>query len=121
MAYAVKGMNRESIEILEKAMKLTRGAPPVAGLVAHARAGAGDKSEALRLLGEFRKRTDITPVVLALLYLDVGDKDHAIDWLEKGYEQHSLYIEELKVEPLYDSIRGDPRFIGILRKMNLAN
>jgi hypothetical protein len=58
---------------------------------------------------------------MALLYTDIGDKDHAITWLERGVEQRSMYIDELKVEPMFDQLHSDPRFTALLRKMNLSN
>ena len=58
---------------------------------------------------------------LAILYLDLGDRDHAFEWLTKGVEHHSAHIDTLKVNPLFDSLRHDPRYTALLRKMNLAN
>jgi hypothetical protein len=55
---------------------------------------------AKQLLESFRKREDVTPILMALLYLDVDDKDHAFEWFEKGIGQHSMFIDELKVEPM---------------------
>ena len=121
MAYEAKGMHRESVEILEKAMRLTGGAPSIAALLAHTRAGAGDPSEARRLLNRFKQRTRITPILFALLYMDLGDKDHAFEWFETGIREHSGFIDEIGAEPMYDRLRSDPRFAALLRKMNLAN
>jgi TolB-like protein/Tfp pilus assembly protein PilF len=121
MAYSAAGMHRESIDIFQKLVGMTRGAPAVAALLAHAHARSGDKTQSKRLLNEYGNRTDITPVVLALLHMDVGDNEHALEWLGKGVAQHSMYIEELKVEPLYDSLRSDRRFTALLRSMNLVD
>ena len=121
LAYEAKGMHKEAIDVLEKAMKLTGGAPTLAALLAHAHAGAGDKSQAQQLLKEFSKRKDITPIAFAVAYMDVGDKDRAFEWFEKGVDEHSMFIDELKVEPMYDSLRSDPRFTALLRKMRLIS
>lgn len=121
MAYEAKGMHRESAEILDKAVRLTGGGPTLAVLLAHTRAGAGDLSETRRLLQEFRQAKEITPVVWALLYMDSGDLDHAFEWLETGVREHSMFIAELKAEPMYDRLHSDPRFTALLRHMNLAN
>jgi TolB-like protein/tetratricopeptide (TPR) repeat protein len=120
LAYEAKGMHKEAIDVLEKAMKLTGGAPTLAVLLAHAHAGAGDKSQAQQLLTEFSKRKDITPIAYAVAYMDVGDKDRAFEWFEKGVEEHSMFIDELKVEPMYDNLRSEPRFTTLLRKMRLV-
>jgi TolB-like protein/Tfp pilus assembly protein PilF len=120
MAYEAKGMHRESEEILQKALQLSGGAPTIAALFAHTRAGAGDTGETRRLLQEFKQRGGITPVVLALLYMDNGDHDHAFEWLETGVREHSMFIEEVTCDPLYDRLHSDPRFPALLRKMNLT-
>lgn len=121
IAYQAKGMHREALDTLDTAMKLTGGAPPVAAVLAHIHAVAGDTQPARRLLAGFEKRGGVTPIVMALLYLDTGGKDHAFEWLARGVEQRSLYINELKVEPMFDSLHSDPRFATLLRKMNLPD
>jgi hypothetical protein len=54
---------------------------------------------------------------LARIYVGLGKKDKAFEWLEKGYEDRS--IGAIKVEPAYDPLRSDPRFADLLRRMNL--
>ena len=49
----------------------------------------------------------------------MGDKDQAFVWLEKAYLQHSNALTALKVEPGYDSLRGDPRFQDLMRRVGL--
>jgi hypothetical protein len=51
-------------------------------------------------------------------YLDAGDYNMAIDWLEKAYEEYDPNMPYLGV-PFYDPLRSDPRFQDLLRKMNL--
>ncbi len=120
LTYEAKGMHQEAIDVLEKGLKISVGAPTLAALLAHAHAGAGDKSQARQLLAEFSKRKDITPVAFAVLYMDLGDRDRAFEWFARGVDEHSMFIDEMKVEPMYDSLRSDPRFTTLLRKMNLV-
>jgi hypothetical protein len=51
------------------------------------------------------------------VYAGLGEKDRAFEWLEKAYEEHS--VANINVNPVYDLLRSDPRFQGILRRMNL--
>jgi tetratricopeptide (TPR) repeat protein len=51
-------------------------------------------------------------------YAALGEKDKALDWLEKGYEEHAPGMALTKVDPHYDSLRSDPRFQDLLRRMN---
>lgn len=48
-----------------------------------------------------------------------GEKDQAFEWLERAYQGHDGGLTEVKLDPLLDSLRGDPRFKALLRKMNL--
>jgi serine/threonine-protein kinase len=61
----------------------------------------------------------VRPYEIAFLYLSLGDKDKAFEWLEKAYDAGDGTILDLMVDPDYDSIRSDPRYLALLRKMNL--
>ena len=121
IAYTADRKYAEANETLEKGSKVIGPAPPLTALHAHARARAGDPQEARRLIEQWKSRQDITPILMALLYTDVGDKDHAFEWLKRGVEQRSMYIDEVKVEPIFDELHSDPRFRALLRTMNLPN
>ena len=58
------------------------------------------------------------PESIAFRYLDAGDYDRAIDWLEKGYEDRDPNLPYIG-KPFYDPLRSDPRFQALLRRMNL--
>jgi TolB-like protein/Flp pilus assembly protein TadD len=120
-AYTSKRMYPQAIAYLETAMKMTGGAPPVATLLAHAQAAAGDSSGARRLLQEFTARPDITPIMLAVLYLDVAEKDHAFEYLDKAVEERSFASDWMNVNPMLDSLHSDPRWAGLVRRMKLSN
>ena len=51
-------------------------------------------------------------------FLFLGDKDRTFEWLEKGFQEKSAVMQYLKVDQTWDSIRSDPRFQNILRRMN---
>jgi hypothetical protein len=54
-----------------------------------------------------------------LVYTGLGDKDRAFEWLQKGFEQRTRLIYRLKSRPMFDSLRSDPRYAELLRKMGL--
>jgi tetratricopeptide (TPR) repeat protein len=92
-------------------------------MLAYAYAMAGRRDEALKILDEQKrlaKQGYISPYNFAIIYTGLGDKDRAFEWLEKGYEQRTQYVYRLKREPMFDSLRSDPRYAELLRKMNLA-
>jgi hypothetical protein len=61
----------------------------------------------------------IPPIANAIIYIGLGDKDLAIEWLERAFDERSSDLRRIKVHPIYDSLRSDPRFIALLKKMNL--
>ena len=60
-----------------------------------------------------------SPFVIAYLYAELGDKDRAFKWLERSYAIRQSDLVSLKIEPSLDSIRTDPRYIDILKRVNL--
>jgi hypothetical protein len=72
---------------------------------------------ALQALEEMNKRHPVDPAPLARAHMGMGHREEALRWLEKAYDQHSSGIVTLKVEPIYDPVRSDPRFTEIIRKM----
>ena len=53
------------------------------------------------------------------IYLGLGEKDKALNWLEKCYDEQDIVCWYLKVDPLYDGIRNEPRFQALLKKVGL--
>ena len=56
---------------------------------------------------------------MALFYMALNDNDQAFYWLEKAYEQHDYSLNWAKVDPAFDPMRSDPRFIELLKKIGL--
>jgi len=120
-AYTGQGRYPQAIGYLEKAMTMTKGAPPVATLLAHARTLAGDSLAAKRLIQEFTGRKDVTPIMLAALYLDVRDKDRAFEYLNKAVQERSFASDWININPALEGLHSDPRWAALVRQMNLPN
>lgn len=73
----------------------------------------------LRQTQEEAKHRFVSPVEFAEVYAQLGEIDRAIAELEKAYEEHEAEIIYLKRWPLYDPLRGDPRFQALIRKVKL--
>jgi len=73
---------------------------------------------ALDNLIRMNERQQVDPLYLANAYVGLDDRDHALEWLGKAEALHSVSLTSLKVDPLYDPLRSDPRFAALLREMN---
>jgi tetratricopeptide (TPR) repeat protein len=100
--------------------------PPVpSGLlstVAQANTAEGYRAFLRKRLEWGEKGTENAPVgssTLAILHAKLGDKDAALRWLERSVESHTRDLIFLNVEPAYDSLRGDPRFRELVRRVGL--
>jgi serine/threonine protein kinase/tetratricopeptide (TPR) repeat protein len=78
-----------------------------------------DARQALRDLLARSQHSHVSPYGIAKVYAALGDKDQAFAQLEQAYSQRSVFIVDLKVDPELDSLRSDPRFGDLLRRMNL--
>jgi TolB-like protein/Flp pilus assembly protein TadD len=116
------GQPEEAIPLLEKALSLSDRSPAVIGLLITAYAHAGRRTDALRLLGELKRRQQagyIPPIAFVNAYLGLGDNEQAFAWLERAYQEHSDFLQFLKVIPHFDSLRGDPRFADLVHRVGL--
>lgn len=83
----------------------------------------GQTAKAREMLTELHKLAEKKPGVwgaIALVHIALGEKDKAFEYLEKSIEEREHFGYLLKVNPLYDSLRDDARFVEMLRKVNLA-
>jgi len=123
--YEQKGMYDDAIAVYQKAIDLTERTSGILGALGHAYAASGRRAEALKILAELNemaRQKYVSPFDLAVLYTGLGEKDRAIEQLQKQYhERGSGFFIDIKVEPMFDSLRSDPRFTDLLRLMGLGN
>ena len=82
----------------------------------------GRRGVAQKMLAELEalaKRRYVPPYFFALVYTGLGDRDRAFTYLNKAYDEYNDYLIYLKVEPLFDSLRSDPRFKDLLQRLGL--
>jgi len=119
--YMNKGMYQEALEIAQKAQSLYEDStlPLLDAIAIHALSGQRDKAQEMfdDLLSQTPKKY-IGPLNKAKIYCLLGEKDKGLEWIEKAYEQRGLSPEMLRYEKSFDSIRSDPRFKALLKKMN---
>jgi tetratricopeptide (TPR) repeat protein len=95
------------------------------GALAYAYARAGDRAKAEQVVRDWDDRARqryISPSLRMLFHLGHGDKDKALDWLEKCCEEQDGFCScwDLKVSPIFDPLRPEPRFQALLKKVGLA-
>jgi len=128
VAYEQKGMYEKAIVEYQKVIDHSGGNPyaevAMKARIGHAYASWGKRDEAVKILDEFLKRRDVVAYSMmsysiAEIYVALGEKDRAFEWLEKAREERNVQMVSLKVDPNLDSLRSDQRFSDLLRRMNL--
>ena len=122
MALALEKQGRipEAIASLQSAVINSR-APLFKALLGHAYGLAGERTKALRVLEEIKllsKQQYVSPMDFAIIYTGLNDREMAFQWLETAYSDRVMRIQELN-EPHFDSLRGDPRYEDLLRRIGI--
>jgi tetratricopeptide (TPR) repeat protein len=120
IAWQSKGQLNEAIAEYRKALELNDD-PYVLGLLGQAYARTGQREEAQRILArlsEEAKSRYVHAYSFALMYLALGDKERAIDEMERAYRGRAgSDINSIKVDPMLDDLRGNPRFEALVQKV----
>jgi TolB-like protein/predicted Zn-dependent protease len=120
LALELKGAIPEAIAEYEKTVGITEDSAPL-GMLGRLYAAQGRKDEAQKILQQLRQNREqgyIPAYYLALVYLGLGDRTQALDWLEKGYREHDGFnIGPIRVDPLLTPLHGDPRFEALAEKI----
>ena len=119
-ALELNGSPAEAIVEYQRAAELNDD-PRVLAFIGHARASMGKQTEAREILAkltEISKTRYISGYSFAVIHLALGEKDQAVNWLEKDAgEQTGFEINFIKVDPYLDPLRGDPRFEDLVAKV----
>jgi TolB-like protein/class 3 adenylate cyclase/Flp pilus assembly protein TadD len=128
-AYAQKKMFKEAIDAYQKftiglALAHLSHPIPLAGL-GYVYAVSGRKDDAmnmLELLEEMSKEGRyVAPYWLSILYMGLGEREKAFDWLERAYAGRDGSMIFLPVDPIFDSVRSHPRYGGVMRRLHLGH
>jgi len=121
-AYEEKGSYAEAIAELKQALQLSEGGSSELAALGHAYAQSGDRAEAQKILHELNTRsaqTYVQPIWIAVIHAALGNKEEAFPWLRKAVSDRSVWLIYLKVDPIFDSLRTDPRFADVVRQAGL--
>jgi len=115
-----------AIEELEQARELSHRNPLILGVLGSALAVAGRQAEAREILGELIAMSEdadayVAPLGLAALSCGLGERDEVFYWLDLALDAHDGLVRYLKVYPVFDALRDDPRFAVLLRRVGLGD
>jgi TolB-like protein/DNA-binding winged helix-turn-helix (wHTH) protein/Tfp pilus assembly protein PilF len=124
VGYEQTGKLQEAISEYQKAVEASGNSDNVVAL-AHAYSAAGRKAEAEKMLRDLESKVNGTAgssLTMARIFAGLGDKDKAFEFLEKAYSEKSFGLPtSLKADLLLDSLRSDPRFQPLVRRIGLNN
>lgn len=109
----------DAVRELERARELSPNSMRNLGVLGDAYGRAGKSAEAQKLAAQlalFSRTRYVPPVYSAMIYMGLGDRTRALDFLEKAFADRSDWIMQLKTEPEFDPLRGDPRFQSLLAR-----
>jgi len=121
LIYEQKGMPAEAVAQMEKAAALSPDSNTMASL-GHAYAIAGQKEKAQKILGQLdaqSKKESISGYQFAVIYAGLGELNKALAELEKAFKERSTLLGYIKMDPRFDPIRSDARFIDLQRRIGL--
>ncbi len=119
-AYEQQNMYPEAVREMRSALELSEGDTNELAALGQVYAATRQPAEARKILYQLKQRSEQTyvqPLAIAAIHIALGEKDQGFDWLQKAYQDRSTGLAYLKVDPWYDSIRTDPRFADLLRRV----
>jgi eukaryotic-like serine/threonine-protein kinase len=119
-AFAGKSMLKEALEANAHHLELSHDWPYARAIDGYLKAHQGDRKSAWRRIDELTQmsKTGYVPAItFAVVYVGMGDKEHAFVWLNKGYDERFTRLAYVRQEAFWDPLRSDPRYAELIRKM----
>ena len=125
LGLAYEGLLRyeDAVEAFQKGLEFAPDTPRLLGALGHAYSLWGKRAEAekiLERLKELANQSYVSPFDFALVNLGLGDLDAFFEWLEQAYRSRSYELVSMRVDPKFDSLRGDARFVKMLKRLGLG-
>jgi serine/threonine-protein kinase len=129
--YAQMGDYARAIEMYEKGLQLGGTIPNILAALGQAHALNGETDRARELLQQLHEMSSsasrtgsgtsaVPATCFAIVHLGLGENDRALEWLETGVERRQMPLSALKVHPVYDPLRQEPRFLALLVRLGLS-
>ena len=121
-AYLKLGKSNEALLEAQKSVELSKRHAYALRALSHALAASGDRNGALEIIRELEQNSingKSDKYFIATAYAGIGEKDQAFAWLEKSFQEHNYFLTNAGTDPFAESLRDDPRYKDILRRMGL--
>jgi eukaryotic-like serine/threonine-protein kinase len=120
----LRKMGRYDLAIAEgeKGVKLSGGSALMRAALAQTFAAAGSRDKAIQILDDLTKLAKtkyVAAYFFAGIHVGLEEEDHAMEYLEKSYEEHSHWLIYLHIDPSMDGLRSNPRFQDLLQRVGL--
>jgi serine/threonine-protein kinase len=126
IGYVLLKMNRvpEAVAHVQRSIELGGSFAPEQLLELKRTYGTAGATAFFRKEAEFAEQLNDqgkyqSPLMIALAYVAAGDQKETLNWLEKAVSIHAPWLPELKVDPVYDGVRAEPRFVALVHKVGL--
>ena len=121
-AYIQQARYQDAILELQKAIEFSGGSAFMKAQLGHAYAAAGNREAAQKIIAELKLTEDerhVSAYNVALINAGLGEAEKAFFCLEKAYKQRALFLAWINVEPMFDNVRSDPRFVDLVKRIGL--
>jgi TolB-like protein/tetratricopeptide (TPR) repeat protein len=122
-AYAALGRGEEAVAEVEAALEISPGAAEMEAVLGQAYVAAGRPEEARRVLAGLALRGTeryVSPALVASIHAALGEREAALDGLERACEERAADLAWIGVRPVFDRLRGEPRFQALIERLGLT-
>ena len=122
--YAAQSRHDEAIAELTRAVEISENDTWMKGMLGYAYGLAGRTDDARAVLAELKERSGheyVRAIPFALVHLGLGDKDQALEWLEKAYVDHDVMMVFIEHDQTFRSLWDDARFIDLVRRVGISS
>lgn len=112
---------KEATATLQQAFKVDGANLRISADLGYVYALSGEKDRALAIISQLKASpASLAPYLIAEIYVGLGDNDQSFAWLERAYNDHFPFLCDVRITPQFDSLRSDPRYAKLVRRMNLS-
>lgn len=123
-AYEQKGMHREAVGAYQKQVFILSGDGQRAAALGHAYSASGFTGVLRQQLSELKELSAqryVAPLDIASIYARLGEHDQAFEWLQRAFDERFALLPWLGLDPRFDALRPDSRFVALLKKIGLED